>query len=97
MKALSVALVLLTLAGCYNTWNGVREDGSRIIGRSVSGIGHGIGKAGQALERTGSRIDNSQQVQQPQMYEQNQYPYPAQNQYPYPAQNQYPEQNQYQY
>lgn len=49
MKALSVALVLLTLAGCHNTWNGVREDGSRIIGRSVSGIGHGIGKAGQAL------------------------------------------------
>ena len=67
MKALSVALVLLTLAGCHNTWNGVREDGSRIIGRSVSGIGHGIGKAGQALERTGSRIDNSQQVQRPQI------------------------------
>ena len=89
MKALSVALVLLTLTGCHNTWNGVREDGSRIIGRSVSGIGHGIGKAGQALERTGSRIDNRQQVQQPQIYEQNQYPYPAQNQYP--------EQNQYQY
>ena len=82
MKALSVALVLLTLAGCHNTWNGVREDGSRIIG-------HGIGKAGQALERTGSRIDNRQQVQQPQMS--------GQNQYPYPAQNQYPEQNQYQY
>jgi conserved domain protein len=89
MKVLSVALVLLTLAGCHNTWNGVREDGSRIIGRSVSGIGHGIGKAGQALERTGSRIDNRQQVQQPQMS--------GQNQYPYPAQNQYPEQNQYQY
>jgi len=74
MKALSVALVLLTLAGCHNTWNGVREDGSRIIGRSVSGIGHGIGKAGQALERTGSRIDNRQQVQ-PQMSGQNQYQY----------------------
>lgn len=61
IKTLSVltALSLSALSGCHNTWNGVREDGSRILGRSIGGIGQGIGKAGAALERTGERIDNN--------------------------------------
>ena len=53
MKKLLIAAAVLALAGCHSTWNGVKADSSRIVGRSVSGIGHGIGKAGAALERSG--------------------------------------------
>lgn len=57
MKKLLIAAAVLALAGCHSTWNGVKADSSRIVGRSVSGIGHGIGKAGAALERSGEQID----------------------------------------
>lgn len=53
MKKLSVAAVVLALAGYHSTWSGVRADSLRIVSRSVSGIGHDTGKVGVVLERGG--------------------------------------------